>query len=146
MFKIHERLTHFQSGSSGSSCNSTLTYPIEVIIIVVCCLLGIAWAIYNIFQVEKIKVRGGFTGDSSVKPMSPRQEELLLELGDKISEVDNVLFRAPKSFSDQSTQFASSSLLSCSSSSLSLPSRESGPPSHSSSEQLSPSSAVSSGW
>jgi cell division septal protein FtsQ len=57
-----------------------------VILIVVCCLLGIIWAIYNIFQVEKIKVRGGVQpSDSQIKPLNSLQEELLLELGDKIS-------------------------------------------------------------
>ena len=98
MFKIHERMDHFQSGSSSSSCNSPMSYPVEVIVIVVCCLLGIIWAIYNIFQVEKIKVRGGYSGDSNIKPLNARQEELLLELGDKISEVHHKLFRAPRSF------------------------------------------------
>jgi hypothetical protein len=73
--------------------------------------LGIAWAVYNIFQVEKIKVRGGQqTSDSNIKPLNSRQEELLLELGDKISEVIYVLFRAPKSFLKQSTASASFSL------------------------------------
>jgi hypothetical protein len=87
MFKIHERLEHFQSGSSSSSCHSPLSYPVEVIVIVVCCLLGIIWAIYNIFQVEKIKVRGGQVGDSNIKSLTAHQEDLLLELGEKISEV-----------------------------------------------------------
>jgi hypothetical protein len=89
MFKIHERMEHFQSGSSGSSCNSPMSYPVEVIVIVVCCLLGIVWAIYNIFQVEKIKVRGGQPGDSTTKQLTTHQENLLLELGDKISEVNH---------------------------------------------------------
>jgi hypothetical protein len=98
MFQIHNRLEHFQSTSSGSGCTSPMSYPAEVIVIVVCCLLGIIWAIYNVFQVEKIKVRGGYTGDSNVKPLNAHQEELLLELGDKISEVSHPLCRAPRSF------------------------------------------------
>lgn len=96
MFKIHERVSHFQSTSGD--CSSPLSYPIEVIIIVVCCLLGLAWAIYNIFQVEKINVRGGFNGETATNPkhLTSHQENTLLELGDKISEVNMSICRAPK--------------------------------------------------
>ena len=89
MFKIHERVEHFQSSTGGSgNCGSPWSYPVEVIVIVVCCLLGIAWAVYNIFQVEKIRVRGASNEVSpNGKSLSPHQENLLLELGDKISEV-----------------------------------------------------------
>ena len=84
----------------GGSCSSPWSYPVEVIVIVVCCLLGIIWAIYNIFQVEKIKVRGSSlrNSQSGVKALSPQQEGLLLELGDKIQEVCLNLSRAQKSF------------------------------------------------
>jgi hypothetical protein len=73
-----------------------MNFPVEVIVIVVCCLLGIAWAVYNIFEVERINVRGGYSGDISANPkaLTPRQESLLIELGDKISEVFVVLSRA----------------------------------------------------
>jgi hypothetical protein len=81
-----------------------------VIVIVVCCLLGIIWAIYNIYQVEKIKVVGGQQpSDPNIKPLTLRQEEVLLELGAKISEVRHVTLRAQRSFSKQNTPFASSS-------------------------------------
>lgn len=86
MFKIHERVAeHLQA---SASCNSPMSFPVEVIVIVVCCLLGIAWAVYNIFEVESINVRGGYNGDTvgNPKALSQRQESLLVELGHKISE------------------------------------------------------------
>lgn len=86
MFKIHERVAeHLQA---ASSCNSPWSYPLEIIVIVVCCLLGIAWAIYNIFKVEQINVRGGYNGDITTNPkaLTSHQESLLIELGHKISE------------------------------------------------------------
>lgn len=84
MFEIHERMSHLQA---GSSCSASMSYPVEVIVIVVCCLLGIAWAIYNVFEVERINVRGGYNGEthSNAKALSQHQESLLIELGDKIS-------------------------------------------------------------
>jgi hypothetical protein len=89
MFKIHERISHLQGSTGDSGCSSPMSYPVEVIVIVVCCLLGIVWAIYNIFEVERINVRGGYNGDthSNAKHLTPHQEGLLVELGDKISEV-----------------------------------------------------------
>lgn len=82
MFEIHQREYHL-------ACASLMSYPAEIITIVVCCVLGVAWAIYNIFEVEQINVRGGFNGElhPSAKALTKRQESLLLELGDKISEV-----------------------------------------------------------
>lgn len=126
MFKIHERVSHFQSVSGD--CSSPLSYPVEVIIIVVCCLLGLAWAIFNIFQVEKINVRGGYNGETATNPkhLSSHQENTLLELGDKISEVIVPLFRAPKNSSKQNIQSVSSSSSLCSSSSPSSPNKEYG--------------------
>mgnify|MGYP003483456423 CR=1 FL=1 len=51
MFEIHHREFHFGE-AVGSGCASVMSYPAEVITIVVCCVLGVAWAIYNIFEVE----------------------------------------------------------------------------------------------
>lgn len=82
----------------SSSCNSPMSFPVEVIVIVVCCLLGIVWAIYNIFEVEKINVRGGYNGDTTGNPkaLTRHQEDLLIELGYKISEVLIYPCRAPR--------------------------------------------------
>ena len=65
-----------------------MNFPVEVILIVVSCLLGIAWAVYNIYEVERINVRGGYSGDISINPkaLTPKQESLLIEFGYKISE------------------------------------------------------------
>lgn len=99
METLHYRLSDGHLQNVGGSCSSPWSYPLEVIVIVVCCLLGIIWAIYNIFQVEKIKVRGSSlrNSQSGVKALSPHQEGLLLELGDKIQEVCLNLSRAQKS-------------------------------------------------
>ena len=146
MFKIHERVSHFQSTSGD--CSSPLSYPIEVIIIVVCCLLGLAWAIYNIFQVEKINVRGGFNGETATNPkhLTSHQENTLLELGDKISEVNVSICRAPKNSWKQNIQSVSSSSSLCSSLSLSWLNKEYGLQLPSWLEQLFQSSVESSEW
>ncbi len=75
-----------------------MSFPVEVIVIVVCCLLGIIWAIYNIFEVESINVLGGYNGDTvgNPKALSARQEGLLIELGHKISEVLIMPCREPR--------------------------------------------------
>lgn len=56
-----------------------------MIIIVVCCIVGIIWAVINIISVEQISVRGRGAQASRVG-ISEHQENLLLELGEKISE------------------------------------------------------------
>ena len=84
MWKINDRINHFQSSIGGASCQSPLSYPVEVIIIVACCLIGLIWAVINIFSVESINVRSGYDGTSG-KGISEQQRSLLLELGDKIS-------------------------------------------------------------
>lgn len=88
MFKINERVEHFQTTwVENGDCSGTMSYPVEVIVIVVCCLLGIIWAVFNIYQVEKISVRDGYIGDGyrNRGGVTPEQESLLLELGHKIS-------------------------------------------------------------
>lgn len=92
MFEINERITHLQT----ADCQSPLSFPLEVIIIVVCCLLGIIWAVVNILAVEQINVKTGNIGDGrkSVGGVTQEQENLLLELGHKISEVLVRVFRA----------------------------------------------------
>lgn len=60
-----------------------------MIIVFVCCAIGIIWAIVNLFLVTKIDVKGGHADDErdDGHDMTHKQKELLLELGQKISEV-----------------------------------------------------------
>jgi len=48
-------------------------------------VLGLIWAVYNIFLVLQIKVREGTTGDkeddAKKNDISQRQKDLLIELG-----------------------------------------------------------------
>ena len=65
MFKINERVQHFQTTYIESGdCQSAMSYPVEIIVIVVCCLIGMIWAVFNIWEVEKINVRRGFIGSN----------------------------------------------------------------------------------
>jgi len=136
-------LEHFQTAGNGG-CVSPLSYPIEVIIIVVCCLLGIVWAVFNIINVEKINVRGASKATNS--NITEEQESTLLELGAKISNVLIFSFRVPKNSSNKNTLSASFSQLWCSSSSFSLLNKDYGLPLHSLLVQLSPLFVVSSEW
>ena len=89
MFKIHEHVEHLQTvWAESGDCQGIMSYPVEVIVIVVCCLIGIIWAVVNIWQVEQISIRKRFIGDGyrNVSDIAPEQENLLLELGHKISE------------------------------------------------------------
>lgn len=54
MFRINDRFQHLFL--TGGSCHGVMSYPAEVIVVAVCCLLGIIWAIVQIVAVEKIDV------------------------------------------------------------------------------------------
>ena len=54
MFRINDRFQHLFL--TGGSCHGVMSYPAEVIVVAVCCLLGIVWAIVQIVAVEKIDV------------------------------------------------------------------------------------------
>jgi hypothetical protein len=71
---------------------------------VVCCLLGLIWAVVNIHFIEKINVRTGFIDDNvrSHGVITKEQEDMLLDLGHKISEVFIYRSRVLKSFSNRS--------------------------------------------
>ena len=90
MFKINERVEHLQvAWIEGDGCASTMSYPVEIIVIVVCCLIGIIWAVVNIWQVEKISVSRRYIGDdyrNVGNNISQEQQFQLLELGHRISE------------------------------------------------------------
>ena len=87
MININERVMHFQNSVGG--CSAPMSYPVEIIVIVVCCLLGIIWAVYNIYKVEQINVRSrlvdNYNSYNQKSVINQHQENLLLEIGHKIS-------------------------------------------------------------
>jgi hypothetical protein len=86
------------------------------VVIIVSCVLGIVWAIFNFLQVRSIDVinSGGESSRQLVNEVTEEQRKLLIELGDKIANVRIGSLRAPSSSSSRSTSSASSSLSSCS--------------------------------
>ena len=145
MIKVNYHQGHFQAvvDAVSGSCSGPLNFTVEYIIIMGCCVLGIIWAAINLMSVTKINVEEGHFGDEENDSdddsednrrhnrhhMPQKQKELLLELGDKISQVHGRLFRAPTSSSSRNISSASSSLSSCSSLSPSSPRKESPQPS-----------------
>lgn len=87
MWRINDRFEHFQA-TTTSGCSSILSYPIEIIIIVACCLIGIIWAIVHIVAVEKIDVEhdSGYDSLNAKSTVTPAQRHALLDLGRKISD------------------------------------------------------------
>jgi len=80
---------------TDAACLGTFDLGTSLAVIIVCCVLGIAWAIFNYILVKKINVHDK-SGDSSkqlINDISDKQRELLIELGDKISAVTMVSFR-----------------------------------------------------
>jgi uncharacterized protein HemX len=73
----------------SSDCLGSLDYSASIAVIIVSCVLGLAWAVVNFIQVRKINVEG--SGDTStgqlVENISEEQRKLLIELGDKIANV-----------------------------------------------------------
>lgn len=90
MLKLNSRFEHFAE-VVNTACRAPLSFTVQWAIIIGCCVLGLIWAAYNIMLVMKIDVRKGKTGDeedeSRRNDISQRQKDLLIELGDKISEV-----------------------------------------------------------
>ena len=62
MLKLNHRFEHLQD-VFNAACKAPLSFTWEWIIIIVCCVLGLLWAAYNIYLVLQIKVREGITGD-----------------------------------------------------------------------------------
>jgi hypothetical protein len=93
VLKLNYRADHFattarQALFSEEGCRSPIDFTTESIIIGACCLVGIIWAIYNLYLVRRIDVRKGYTGESYEGEDIPNEQKtLLLELGDKISQV-----------------------------------------------------------
>jgi hypothetical protein len=68
---------------NSPECTGSLDMGSTVLVVVLCCVLGIAWAIFNFIQVKKIDVEKGFDGesDSLVGDIPEEQKKLLIELG-----------------------------------------------------------------
>lgn len=104
---------HFQAivDAVSGSCSGPLNFTLESIIVIACCLLGIIWAVINLLSVTKINVEEGnfgekdddsdddseFAGRRRRHDISHKQKELLLELGEKISQVLGRLCRVHSS-------------------------------------------------
>jgi len=56
MLKMNRRFNHLQDALS-SVCSAPLNFTFESIIIAICCVLGLIWAIYNMTLVLKINVK-----------------------------------------------------------------------------------------
>ena len=85
MFRINDRFQHFLL--TGSSCHGPWSYPVEVIVIAVCCLIGIIWAVVQILAVEKIDVINdtGLPRDEAKGQLTYDQRNFIKHIGDKIS-------------------------------------------------------------
>lgn len=91
MLKLNHKFDHLAE-VFNSACRAPLDFSLQWIIIIVCCVLGLIWAAYNIWLVIQIDVRKGITGDEEDdarrNDISQHQKDLLIELGVKISEVN----------------------------------------------------------
>ena len=77
-------------GDNGE-CYGSFDFTTSIIIIIVCCLLGIVWAIFNFIKVRQINVASAEATSSSselVSNITDDERKLLVELGDKIASVD----------------------------------------------------------
>lgn len=72
-----------------SDCWGTFDFSTSIIVIIISCVLGIAWAAFNFLLVRKINVMEGDSSSRSnlVENISEEQRKLLIELGDKIANV-----------------------------------------------------------
>lgn len=90
MLKLNHKFDHLVE-VLNSACRAPLDFTWQWIIIIICCVLGLIWAAYNIWLVLKIDVKTGITGDkeddAQRNDISQHQKDLLIELGEKISEV-----------------------------------------------------------
>lgn len=117
--------TGLMAGPTDATCYGTFDFTTTIVVIIVSCVLGIAWAIFNFLQVKSINVINN-SGESSrqlVNEVTEEQRKLLIELGDKIANVRLCRCREQSSSSSRSTSSVLSSWQSCSSSSPSSPRR-----------------------
>ena len=89
----------------AEGCHALMDFSTVVIIVIICCVLGLLWAAFNVFLVNKIDVAKGDNGesDSLVGDIPEEQKMLLIELGEKISNVNILISRVLLNFSNKST-------------------------------------------
>jgi uncharacterized protein HemX len=86
------------------NCYGSFDFTTSIVVIIIACVLGIGWAIFNFMQVRKIDVAGdGSSSTEQLVDITEEQRKLLIELGDKIANVTNLSLRVPSSFSSRST-------------------------------------------
>ena len=71
------------------TCKAPLSFSAVIGLVIAFCVLGLIWAFINMVSVNKIDVEKGIDGesDSLVGDISEEQKQLLIELGEKISNV-----------------------------------------------------------
>lgn len=84
---------------SDAECLGIFDYTTTIVVIIISCVLGIVWAIVNYVLVKRINVSDEThtAHGTLINDITPEQRKLLIELGDKISNVINDLFREPSS-------------------------------------------------
>jgi hypothetical protein len=85
--------------ASDALCLGVFDYTTTIVVIILSCVLGIAWAIVNYVLVKRIDVSDEThtAHGTLINDITPEQRKLLIELGDKISNVITDLFREPSS-------------------------------------------------
>ena len=83
VLKLNYRTEHFATTAraalnSEEGCRSPLDFTTESIIITACCLIGIIWAVINLFLVRRVDVKKGYTGESSQHEDIPQDQKNLL--------------------------------------------------------------------
>ena len=69
--------------AAEEDCYGPYDFSTTIIVVVICCVLGLLWAAYNVILVRKINVEQGTDGESEslVGDIPEGQKQLLLELG-----------------------------------------------------------------
>jgi len=82
-----------QLSEGTPSCEAPLTFGSVTVVVIISCVLGLLWAAFNFMSVKKIDVEKGDDGesDSLIGAVTEKQKKLLIELGEKISNVLNYL-------------------------------------------------------
>lgn len=55
-------IANLAAGQDG--CEAPMSFSTVTIIVIVCCALGLLWALFNVSQVNKIDVESGNDGES----------------------------------------------------------------------------------
>lgn len=50
--------------ASDAQCQAPMTFGAVTAVVIVCCVLGLLWALVNVYQVSKIDVEKGEDGES----------------------------------------------------------------------------------